>query len=110
MLGLATANGIEIVFHLSGELIVDKRSEMLFEQAGDRKCRPSGNQRVPLLKDILAGLNRLDNRGIGTRATNTFVFQLARQGSFRKTAGRLGRVVVRLQVATSHRFTFRNGR
>ena len=46
---LAAADGVQLVFHLGGELVVDQVRQMGLEQLGDGKGGPGGHQHVAAL-------------------------------------------------------------
>ena len=50
-------DAIEYSFEIRGEVVVDKFSEVLFEQRGYRECIPTGNKCRTLLPHIATALN-----------------------------------------------------
>ena len=72
---LATADRVEIVFHFGCEVVIDQLRQMDFEQLRHGERGPRGHQRVPFLHDVLTRQNRVDNRGVGTRATDAHLFE-----------------------------------
>ena len=71
----AAADGVEVFFHLRGELVIDQLGQMPFEQLRNRKSRPRRHERVALLEDVLPRKDRIDDRGIGAGPANSHFFQ-----------------------------------
>ena len=99
MIHLAAADGVELVFHLGRELVVDQVGQMRFEQLRDGEGRPGGHQHVAALEleHVLAGEDRVDDRGVGARPADAHFFQRPGERGFAVAIGRLRGVALRLQ-------------
>ena len=95
---LPTANGVEKIFHLSREFVVDQCCQMLFEKPRDRERNPTWHQRRPLLEDVVATENRIDDRRVRTRPANALRLQVARQRRLRIPSGRLRDMLLGQQI------------
>ena len=92
----AAADGVELVFHLGGEVVVDQAGQMGLEQLGHGKGDPGRHQRVAPFEDVLAGDDRVDDRGVGARPADPHLFERAGQGRF-AVAWAAGSVLLRRQ-------------
>ncbi len=75
---LAAADGVQLVFHLGGELVVDQIGQVGLEQLGDGESDPSGHEHVASLEDVFSLLDRVDDRGVGAGPADALFFQLPR--------------------------------
>ena len=73
---------------------------MRFEQLRDGEGRPGGHQHVAALRleDVVAGEDRIDDRGVGAGPADAHFFQGPGQRGFAVTIGRLRGVALRLQL------------
>ena len=106
MVQLAAADGVEFVFHLGGELVIDQVGQMRFEQVRHGKRRPGGNQHVAALrlKHVFAGKDRVDDRGICARPADAHFFQRPGKRGFAVSIRRLGGVALQFQILATERF------
>ena len=106
------ADGVEFVFHLGGELIVDQVRQMRFEQLRNGEGRPGRHQHVAAfpLEDVVAGEDRIDDRGVGAGPADAHFLQGPRERGFAVTIGRLRGVALRLQLPASEGLAHRDRR
>ena len=76
---LTTGDGVEVVFHRGGEVVVDEVAEVLLEQRDDGEGDEGGDERRPLLPDVATVLDGGDDAGVGGRSTNAELFHLLDQ-------------------------------
>ena len=103
---LATADGVEFVFHLGRESVVDQVWQMPFQQLANGKRDPSRHQGVAAFEDVISGKDRIDDRSVRAGAADALFFQLASQGGLTVTVGGLGRMTFGLQVQTLQAITY----
>ena len=83
---LAAADRVEVVFHLGGELVVDQAGQMLFQQLHDGERDPGRHQRAALLEHVVAGLNRVDDRGVRAGPADAALFERLGERRFAESA------------------------
>ena len=96
--GLATSNAVEVVLHLSREVVFNEVTEEFFEQAHNGEGDPVGNERLPAWRDIAALGDRRDDRRKGRRSTNAKLFKLFDQARLGIASGWSGFVALGLQL------------
>ncbi len=91
----AAGDLVEILLHESGEVVVDVVPEVLLEEADDRERLERGYERGALLANVVAILDRRDDRGVGRRAADPQLFEPLDEARFGVAGGRLRLVVGR---------------
>ena len=108
-ISLSPGDLVEVVFHLFGETVFDDVSEVLLHQAHHGKGGPGRDQCLVLAKGVGRRLDPVDDRGIGTGATDAAFFHLLDQPRLGVASNRLGSVLLWIQfcyldtITHSHR-------
>ena len=92
---------VEVRFHLAGVAEAEDRRKRVDEHVGDDLAHIGCTQ--PFVTrgdglDVLAVLNRADDRGVGRRPTNALFFELLLQRRFIETRRRAGEMLGRREV------------
>ena len=104
-ISLSLGDLVEVVFHLLGETVFDDVSEVLFHQSHHGKGGPGRDQRLVLAKGVCRRLDPVDDRCIGTGATDAAFFHLLDQPRLGVASNRLGSVLFWIQFCHLDRFT-----
>ena len=109
---LAATDGVELVFHLGGELIVDQVRQMGFEQLRNGEGRPGRHQHVAAipLEHVVAGEDRIDDRGVSAGPADAHFLQGPRERGFAVAVGRLRGVALGLQLPAGEGLAHRDRR
>ena len=94
-LAIAPGDGVEVLLGRRGEVVVDQRIEVFFEQADDGERGPGRNEGLTLLPHVAAVLHGLNDRRPGRRATDAQFFELLDQRCFAVASRWGGRVADR---------------
>ncbi|MNV27402.1 hypothetical protein D3C71_1185510 [compost metagenome] len=106
---LAARDGIELVFQLGGEVVVDVLGEVAGQELGYRTADIGRAEAAAFHFHVLAEQQGLDDRGVSRRTADAVLFQRLHQRRFGEARRRLGEVLVghdafqRHAVARLHR-------
>ena len=103
--GLAAGDGIEILLHAGGEVVVHIVPEIALEETHDGERAQRRHESGALFSHVSAVLDGGDDRGVGRRATDTQLFESLDQRRFGVTRRRLRFVVGRFDPDRGHRLT-----
>ena len=88
----ALGNGVELVLHVGGELIVHQVPEVTLEQIHNGERAKRRHERFALLPDVAASINGLHHRRVGRGTTNAEIFELLDERGLGEAVRRLGLV------------------
>ncbi|CAB4917793.1 unannotated protein [freshwater metagenome] len=94
---------VEIVFHACGEVEVHQTSEVRFQQRNHRERHPRRHESAATLVDVTAVEDRLDDRRIRGRPTDSQLFERLDQRRLGESSRRVGRVTVGIELGGRHR-------
>ncbi len=100
---LAGRDVVERRLHVGGELGVDQAGELPLEQVVGGERGEGGNQLLTLLADVPAGLDGLDDAGVGARASDALGLEKLHQARVGEPRRRLGLVPFRPHLAAAQR-------
>ena len=93
---VAAGDRVEVLVDRGREVVVDQVVEVLLEQPDDGERGPRGDERLPLLPDVAAVLDGLDDRRPGGRAADAELLEPLDQRCLRVPSRRGGGVPVRV--------------
>ena len=98
---------VQLILHGGGEVVVDERGEVVLQQADHGERHPAGHESVAARHDVATVLDRLDDRRIRRRTTDTQVLHLLHQAGLGVAGRRVGRVTVRGDLGGGEGVTLR---
>ena len=99
-----SGNLVEFLFQLGGEVVADILPEIVLQEGDHQPALVLGDQAVLFLADVVAVLDRGDDRGIGGRAPDAKLFHALDQCRLGIARRRLGEVLVGVDRVFLHRF------
>ena len=99
ILAFVAADLVQVIFHVGGKLVVDKRWKMVFHQLNYSKSRPAWDQRIAFFEDIITTQDRVDDRRVSTRAADASLLERLGQRGFGESGRGLGRVRERIEFS-----------
>ena len=95
---LAARDRIELVFERGGEAVLDVAMEVLREEAVDDLADVRRDEALVVHLDVLAILQRRDDRGVGRRPADAVLFERLDERGFREARRRLGEMLLAVQL------------
>ena len=95
VIGVTRADLIQLVFQIGGKVELDIFAKVICEEYGDKAAFVLWNQAALVFSDVIAVLNRRDDRGIGRRAANAKFLHSLDQRGLGIAGGRLGEMLFR---------------